>query len=354
VTRLVVTGSTVSREAVQAHGPAVGGAQAATLAADERPETLQLGVTVLALWRDWADHEALLDLARDNGAGWVRIDSGWCSLEEQGPGKISGWYEDRMDAVVEGAVARGLRVQAMVGCAPGWAGGDGLDGYPDDPAQFTRIMDHLADRYRGKVQAWEIGNEPDCVGGCPNGSPEDYVPFLRAGYLGVKQGDPAATVVTGGVSGVNVEWLQRMYDAGAHGWFDALAVHPYLDPIDAPPDAAPENRVYRLTSLPAFRALMVRHGDGDKPVWFTEFGWSNGERDGQPGVDEQTQARYLRAAVEQVQERYPYVTHAMWFTIRDRDDWTDYENLFGLVDVDLNPKPALAAFRGAADWLAQQ
>ena len=48
-----------------------------------------------------------------------------------------------------------------------------------------------------------------------------------------------------------------------------------------------------------------------------------------------------------VQQRYGYVTHAFVFTIRDRDDWSPYENNFGLVRLDGTPKPALAALRHA-------
>lgn len=178
--------------------------------------------------------------------------------------------------------------------------------------------------------------------------------MLQAGYRGVKAGDPATFVVTGGVSGTNADWISRMYDAGAQGYFDAIAVHPYQNPADAPPDAPPTERVYRLTSLPAVRAEMLARGDADKGIWFTEFGWTTARTGDRIGVDEPTQAVYLRQAVELVQERYPYVTHAFWFTMRDRDDWTPYENEFGLLHVDGSPKLALDALRGANEWLAVQ
>ncbi|MFP5021578.1 cellulase family glycosylhydrolase [Pseudonocardia phyllosphaerae] len=337
-------------------GPGPAGPDPATgtaRAAGARPAPLQLGVTVLALWRDWDDREHLLDTARDNGASWIRVDSGWCSLEEQGPGQVSSWYQDRMDTVVRDARARGLQVLMMVGCPPAWAGGADAqyNGYPDDDAEFTRVMTYLAGRYRGQVAAWQIANEPDCFGGCGNGDPERYVPFLQAGYRGVKAGSPDALVVTAGTSGVDVDWYRRLYDTGAAGWFDAVAVHPYLDPATAPPDAPPEGRRYRLTSLPDLRRLMVERGDAAKPIWFTEFGWTTADTGDRPGVDPGTQARYLSEAVQQVQQRYPYVSHAFWFTLVDRDDSTPYENEFGLLNRDGSPKPALGAFRQSQEWL---
>jgi hypothetical protein len=265
---------------------------------------------------------------------------------------VSAWYQDRLDAVVAGANRRGLQLLMMVACAPAWAGGTAAGSYPTDPAQFQRVTRYLADRYRGRVPAWEIWNEPDCIGGCPNGSPSAFVPVLQAGYRGIKAGDPGATVVSGGISGNNADWIARMYAAGAHGWFDALAVHPYLDPVTAAPDAAAEQRVYRMTSVAAVHAVMQRNGDGDVPIWFTEFGWTTASSGDRPGVDEATQAGYLRQAVELVAGRYPYVTHAFWFALRDRDDWTPYENEFGLLHVDGSEKPSYAALRAANAWLA--
>jgi hypothetical protein len=48
------------------------------------------------------------------------------------------------------------------------------------------------------------------------------------------------------------------------------------------------------------------------------------------------------------------VTHAFVFTIRDRDDWTVYENNFGLLRPDGTAKPALTALHDANQWLAEQ
>jgi hypothetical protein len=321
--------------------------------AEKRTTPLQLGVTVFGMWRDWDMLGVLLDRARDSGSPWLRVDMGWCTLEEAGPGVIASWYQGRLDAVVAGAQARGLRLLVDVGCAPGWAGGTTYNSYPNDPGQFERVAHYLAQRYRGRVAAWEIWNEPDCIGGCPSGSPEKFVGVLRAGYRGFKAADPAATVVSGGTSGNNAAWIARMYAAGAKGSFDALAVHPYQDPPSAAPDAPAEGRTYRLTSLPAVRDQMVRNGDGEKPVWFTEFGWSTALTGERIGVDEATQARYLQQSVEQIQQDYPYVTHAFWYCMRDRDDWTPIENFFGLLHVDGSAKPAFAALREANSWLGR-
>jgi hypothetical protein len=309
---------------------------------------LETGVNVFALWRDWEHLNALLDRTRDSGSGWLRVDLGWCTLEDAGPGRPEEWYALRIDTVVREAAARGLQVLIVVHCAPAWAGGGGDPRQlPEDLAEFGRVMTWLAARYAGRVAAWEIWNEPDCVGGCPNGSPAAYVPVLQAGYRGVKAGDPGAIVVSGGISGNNADWIERMYAAGAEGWFDALAVHPYTEPPSSPLGFYAEGHIYRLTTVDEVRDVMVRHGDEEKPIWFTELGWSTATSGPVAGVNEATQATYLAQALQLIEQNFPFVTHAFWFSLRDRDDSTPLENAYGLLRPDLSEKPAYAALQAA-------
>ncbi|MDQ2706392.1 MAG: glycosyl hydrolase [Actinomycetota bacterium] len=312
----------------------------------QRRVPLELGVTVFSLSRDWENHDVLLQRAAETGSRWLRVEVAWCSLEEAGSGQVSQAYQARLDATADSAKRLNLRLLVQLGCAPAWAGGSERDSYPSDPDQFERVARYLAQRYRGRVAGWEVWNEPDCIGGCSNGPPDEFVALLAAGYRGLKAGDPDTTVVSGGISGNDVEWLRRMYGAGAHGWFDALAVHSYQDPATAAPDAAPGG-AYRLRSLPLVRQLMINGGDGDKPIWLTEFGWTTARTGQRPGVDPDTQARFLQQAIEQIDADYPYVSHAFWYCLRDRDDSTPYENNFGLLHVRGSPKPAFAALQKA-------
>jgi hypothetical protein len=98
---------------------------------------------------------------------------------------------------------------------------------------------------------------------------------------------------------------------------------------------------------------MELHGDGDKPIWFTEFGWTTASTGDRPGVDETTQAQYLLQAFQLIRRDYPYVTNAFWFTMRDRDDSSPYENEFGMLRVDGSAKPSYAAFAEANRQLAR-
>lgn len=313
-----------------------------------------LGVQVFAMWRDWDVLDQVLDEVAASGSHWIRFDVGWCSLEEGGPGQIADWYLDRLDAVVEAAEERGLSMLVTLTCSPAWARSDGrMKALPDDPARYGRIAGYLADRYAGRIAAWEIWNEPDCLDlGCANGDPAKYVPLLKSAYTAIKAADPQATVISGGISGINLPWLKQMFEAGAGPYLDGVGMNPYLNPSSAPPDTpASPGYVdrYRLTNAQGAHDLLVKLGYPDLPLWFTEFGWSTGRsaRARYDGVLPATQAAYLTQAVDLVKDRYPFVTHMFWFTARDRDDSSANENGFGLVRLDGTPKPSYAAFKAA-------
>ena len=94
---------------------------------------------------------------------------------------------------------------------------------------------------------------------------------------------------------------------------------------------------------------MVAAGDGAKPVWVTEFGWST--TTGAYGVTEQAQADFLARAFRKL-ESYPWVPVALWYSFRNNAGLADapatWEANTGLVRTDYSAKPALAALRAYA------
>ena len=117
-----------------------------------------------------------LDQAHDMSAGWVRATLRWSDLEPQ-----QGAYRwEQLDALVEGARARGLRLLLAVTQSPAWAGAVG--GLPEKPEDFGTFMGALATRSTGKIGAYEIWREPNVApaGGAQPAKPGDYVELLRA------------------------------------------------------------------------------------------------------------------------------------------------------------------------------
>lgn len=313
------------------------------------PSTRPVDAMFHGLWTSYTDAQRVrvLDQLRAAGVTSVRIDLSWVMLQPNGPGRYDRWGTSFVDRVIAMANERGIKPLMMLWLTPGWANGNtGERAAPYRPADYARVARWAAERWRGKVVGWEVWNEPNSRAFLAGADPAGYVRLLRAAYPAIKAGDPAAAVVLGGVEYNDVGWLTRAYDAGAQGYFDVLATHPYQGVADLPPDARDDTK-WTLTHVSEVRRLMVERGDAAKPVWFTEFGWStHGVRNGANwtrGVDEPRQAAYLAATARLVAAQMPYVQRIYWYSDRDtRGGNPQYAN-YGLFRLDLSPKPALAA-----------
>jgi hypothetical protein len=314
-----------------------------------------IGVNFHCGWSDYTDEQRaeVLDRLKAAGAKWVRMDIGWSSLEESGPGQLSQWYVDVIDHCVDMARARGLNVLGMLFRTPAWAnGGKGVMVPPLDDSDFAWIAHWAAAHFQGRVQAWEIWNEPD-----PNqaswswsGTVAQYVQLLKAAYPAIKSGDPNALVVFGGPSWNDTSFISSAYADGAKGSFDVMAVHEYQAIANLAPEQVGDGKTWWFTRAGAIHDLMVANGDGDKKIWFTEFGWSSHANTSslpnwQLGVTDAQQGDYLVRAIEYATAHYPYVTNMFWYDERNQSG-TDIQNAnFGLLTHDLAPKPAYYALQ---------
>ncbi len=332
------------------------------------------GVQLHLLWEGVSAAETTrqLDRAKAANAAIVRVDVGWGSLEAAGRGRWSRLQLRRLDAVVAKARARDLQLLLTLADSPCWASSApagarlgcrgrwwlrGAQRYlPRDPRHYADALAFLARRYRGRVAAWEIWNEPNHeeFSRGPDKA-RRYAALVRAAYRRAKPAAPGATFVAGAVSEADTPFVDALYAAGIAGSFDAFSVHPYsqdVSPLD--PRSGGERRVSFAAGVPAVRAVMERHGDA-RPLWITEFGWNTSRLRGvdrwRDGVDERVQAAYVRQALAQV-AGWDYVPVAVYYGLKDvAADRSNHLANFGLLRHDGSAKPALAEFRAAAGAL---
>ena len=256
-----------------------------------------------------------------------------------------------VDKCIDMANSRGIKVLGMLWRTPDWAnGGKGVYVPPTDVADYASIATWVASRYRGKVQAWEIWNEPDPAQSFWKGTVGEYVQLLKAAYPAIKAGDPNALVVFGGPSSNDDGFIAAAYAAGAKGSFDVMATHPYQGMADYPPEHPDDGNRWWFTHLPAVRSVMLANGDGAKPIWFTEFGWSShdnyaGIENWRRGVTLAQQAEYLTRAIDYTRTNYPYVTNMIWYTERNRSTGQIQYDNYGLLTASLSPKPVYTALK---------
>lgn len=324
---------------------------------EEQPEEpaggpdIDLGIQLSAHHRSESDYaDRVMDRLSRAGAGWVRVDVGWSTLQPTRSDTFEQWYVDLIDEVLASAREHDLKVILMFWRTPSWGSPEGHPYTPpDDVTAYAEAVGRAAQRWQHLVDAWEIWNEPNFDGYFHGADAGTYTRLLCAAYPAVKAYTDAP-VLFGGIMYNDHEWLREAYDAGAQDCFDGLATHPYVGPSDAAPDTPAVGQIWRLTSTPAMREVMKEHGDRGKKIWITELGWSTGtDNEGNTWdrpVSREQQADFLARAVALIRADYPYVGPIIWY--RDVDGPTDhYKDGFGLLNPDLSPKPSLKAFRQA-------
>jgi hypothetical protein len=318
---------------------------------------LAVGVQFKGLWSDYSDteRERVLDQLAAAGVDSVRIDVSWAMLQPDGPDNFSSWGVSFVDKVINMAAERGLAPLVTLWLAPDWAtGGRGERTLPINPEDFERVARWAAFRWRLQVAGWEVWNEPNDPTFMRDADPEAYVRLLAAAYTGFKAGSPTTPVIFGGTSYVDTDWVAKAYAAGAAEYFDVMGTHPYQGMADAPPEIPDDGRRETLAHVAALHALMAAHGDGDKPIWFTEFGWSTHANTAETpnwarGVSEQMQADYLVRTLRLVHDRYPWVQRVYWYTERNQATGDAHQDNFGLLTRELAPKPAFTALAAYLD-----
>src|SRR6266536_3060233 len=107
------------------------------------------------LWGNAATTQRDLTLARDGGFQWVKQRFEWRNIE----GKAKGSFEwDEPDRIVAAISQMGLRIIARVDNQPMWASSSVQwpgTGPPDKPTDWTDFLGARAQRYRGRIQAYE-------------------------------------------------------------------------------------------------------------------------------------------------------------------------------------------------------
>jgi hypothetical protein len=268
----------------------------------------------------------------------------------------------RTDSVVEELREAGIEPILVVLGSPSWANGvpesspkHFLHVPPRGPAldawieQYEDFLAEAVSRYRGAVRRWEIWNEPNLkLFWLPQ---PDVVAYrqvyerLRATILRI---DPDAEVAVGGLARLSLEsapdvpglvFLRRLTRTQVP--IDHVAVHLYTTG-EHPPDVHVPGQ-NNFDDIERVHDWLVAEGER-APIWVTEWGWSSAT------VGERRQAQYVDRSLAMLEARYPFVRVATHFADRDRPP----ELFHGLLESDLQPKPASLAFRKHADLAADR
>jgi LysM repeat protein len=269
--------------------------------------TLEYGIEVNLI-----GHEDATASLNALGMNWVKQEINWRDFEPV-KGQIDYAALDAIVAMLEG---QSTKILFTITSAPDWSRSiQEENGPPDNFADFGNFVTALSARYAGRVNAYEIWNEPNLRSKWKSTvhsiSPESYLQLLRFGYDAVKAANPDAIVVTAGLAPTgyndafnaavgNLEvnaiddrvFLTGLYAAGVANYADAIGAHPigWANPPDAVCCTAPEGvtthfespTFYFLNTLQDYRQIMEQNGDSATPIWVTKFGWGTSEDLGAP------------------------------------------------------------------------
>lgn len=344
-------------------GPVTATALATPATPPPAPAGAAFGVQFHGMWSSWTDVQraTCLDLLKVAGATWVRLDVSWAMVQPNSPSAPNGGYDLQwgvpfVTRVIKMITDRGLKPLVTLWLTPAWAnGGAGERTLPTNVQDFANAAKWMAARFP-QVPVWDVWNEPNLPGFMTGASPVAYAGLLKAAYPAIKAGNSSAQVVFGAPSSNDDVWIAKALDAGATNSFDIMSTHPYMGVANLPPETPDDGTRFVLTHVAAVKRLLEARGRANVPIWFTEFGWSShsnigldlttGSTNWLRGVSEATQGEYLVRTLKLIQERFPYVTHAFWYTERNltqptNGDWGALHNAnYGLLRNDLTPKPA--------------
>jgi len=290
-----------------------------------------------------ADIDRTLDELQAMGVQNVRILIPWSHIEMVD----NFYYWDQVDRLVNAAYDHNMGIVGDLTSTPAWAtlpGQPASSGAPASPEAYAEFAGLVAQRYAGKISAYEIYNEPNTVvAWTPKPDPAAYTEILKAGYTAIKAADPNATVIGGvlisvadygdGLTVNPVSYLQRMYDAGAAGYFDALSFHPYHYSLPFS-QGRPFGNLSAINQMDLMHEVMVANGDGDKLIWATEYGEPTSV------VDEPTQAAFISDFLNSWSQ-IDYAGPSFIYTTRDRATGsTNDQDTLGVLRTDWTPKLA--------------
>ncbi|RVT42292.1 GH39 family glycosyl hydrolase [Sphingobium algorifonticola] len=253
-------------------------------AKDIADSTFSIGTETID--RDFSRYDAFKAYLAPLGAKHARLQSGWARTD-----KGSGRYDFKwLDPIVDDMNAKGVRPWISLGYGnPAYEGGGSAQRDTDLPkgvgrAAWLNYVRAIVTRYRGKVDYWELWNEPDLI--AYKFTADEFAAFAAETAKVVRAVQPDATISIAGFAGSGSrkegdfvrQATRKFVELGGRGLANVVGIHIY--------NARPEGANAAMDALiPDVRAidpgLTLRQGESGAPsinapffalsnMWWTE------------------------------------------------------------------------------------
>lgn len=223
--------------------------------------------------------EDTLAKAQAIGVKWTRVLAGWPNVE-----RAMGQYDwADLDTAINAllrfgitpfvTVTRGNPLYTRIGTyddpklAAIYGDSPAPPVEPEAVAAWLRFVGAAIDRYKDRIQYWEIWNEPNhrnYWGAPPNGS--DYGDLVRVTAEKIRSLHPNAKIIAGSTAGIQPDFTDEFLGRCDPSILDIISFHNY--------GTRPENRVY---SIQDFTQVLQKHNP-ELEAWQGECGIASQSR----------------------------------------------------------------------------
>jgi len=288
------------------------------------------------------DLEKAVGLLKELGVSFVRIDFYWQDIEPQ-KGKFD---FSKYDYIVRLLSENNIKILAILDYCADWAG-KSWNSPPDNLDDFVNFARKVVQRYKDKIKHWEVWNEPDSrIYWQPQDEMKTYLKLLKKTYKAIKEIDPSAKILLGGLTSGGYYALKRIYEMGGKNYFDIVNIHPFVNPLK-------KDCIKRIKILcKNIKKLMEKFGDKEKKIWITEIGCPGVKKPSKENAwwfgrspTETEQAGFLRKVFTEI-PKLEFVDKVFWAFFRDcKEHFNTGVDFFGLIRWNFSGKKAFKVYK---------
>ncbi|HWW67772.1 MAG TPA: glycosyl hydrolase [Solirubrobacterales bacterium] len=319
---------------------------------------------------------------RRGGVESIRIPVVWSAVQPN-RGSVFDW--SGVDGQIGAAAKAGLDVLPFLSGAPSWAvhsefvpgshntvkAPSHLPASGNAAAGWTSFLAAAVQRYgpsgtfwaenptvpKRPIRTWQIWNEENFKYFVTRPNPAEYGKLVKISTPAIKNADPGAKIVLGGMFAqpkegqgrwkrikprpayFASEFLEQMYKStpGIGKKFNGIALHPYTYNF---PRLAPE--------IEEVRSVLKRSHDAGKGIWITELGWSSEHPSGEDQfakglTGQKAQLEGAFSLLRNGQRKWK-IQSVYWFSVDDQPGACNFCGGSGLFGEGFAPKPAWSAY----------
>jgi len=238
--------------------------------------------------------------------------------------------------------AQGIKIIAVLAYAAPWLNDGKNNKYISGKniQYFLNYIEAIVTHYKGKIDAWQIWNEPNWI--FWRGTNKEFYELSKLTAQKIREIDPDAYIIGGGFLRHPYNFILNMKNSGAMENLDALSIHPY---------AVNPKGSMRLLDI-FFKTVLEIDFNGD--IWITEVGYpTSGWYPSR--VSLRKMPTYVIKTIAQAAARR--IRGIVWYDLKDSYKYGEYPNnfdselYFGLVYSDFSRKSGAWAYELCARYL---